>query len=295
MRRTIKLLPLFILALTLIGLFGCGEKEPPTPQLSDEKELLSFKINGVEGTITFPNTVNFLFPKGTDISNLAPQIVISDKATITPASGVAQHFTGNNDVHYTITAEDGSTSNYRARVRIDVPTYKTGDLYPDPDDPSTAIGVVFQINGSLYPQHGKIVSLDEIMGIAWSTENVATGTESVDDGKENTDKIKNNMDLNKYPAFKWCVDKGDGWYLPAYNELMAIHSQKFKLNRVLKDIGATELWYFSPLRFYWESNGSMATSAAGVADGGFINTYKWRTGTAPGNPDIPCVRAVRAF
>ena len=294
MRRTIKLLPLFILALTVIGLFGCGEKEPPTPQLSDEKELLSFKINGVEGTITFPNTVNFLFPKGTDISNLAPQIVISDKATITPASGVAQHFTGSDDVRYKVTAEDGSTSTYSVRVRIDVPTYKIGDLYPDPDDPSSAIGVVFYVNGSTYPQHGKIVSLDETGGIAWSTENVITGSKSQSDGKENTDNIRANMDLNKYPAFKWCIDKGEGWYLPAYEELMILRALKGLVDGTIKDIGGAELWPW-PLDFYWESGEGEATMASGVSATGVIMTSKARTGSILGSFEVPYVRAVRAF
>ena len=27
----------------------------------------------------------------------------------------------------------------------------------------------------------------------------------------------------KYPAFAWCADKGDDWYLPAINELKAIY------------------------------------------------------------------------
>ena len=86
------------------GLFGCGDKEVSVPK-SDEKEILSFKINGLDGTITFGDTVDFLFPEGTDISNLTPHIVISDKAKITPASGVAQDFSGEDYLLYTVTAE----------------------------------------------------------------------------------------------------------------------------------------------------------------------------------------------
>jgi len=51
---------------------------------------------------------------GTDITVLVPTIVVSDRATVSPASGVMQNFT--NPVTYTVTAEDGSTANYTVTV-----------------------------------------------------------------------------------------------------------------------------------------------------------------------------------
>jgi hypothetical protein len=54
-------------------------------------------------------------PIGTNLTSLAPTITISDGATVSPASGVAQNFT--NPVTYTVTAQDGvTTQNYVATV-----------------------------------------------------------------------------------------------------------------------------------------------------------------------------------
>ena len=297
MKRAIKFLPISISIIMMIGLFSC-DGEDVNILRSEEKEILSFKINGVDGKITFGDTVDFLFPDGTDISNLTPQIEISDKATITPASGVAQDFTDSDYIRYTVTAEDGTSKNYRVRVKIDRPIYRWGDFYPDPKDPSTAVGVVFWIaGGTLSGEHGKAVSLDEIKGIAWSTEEVTTGCDS-EDGKENTDNIKNNKDLNKYPAFKWCTDKGEGWYLPSYIELrQQLYNQRGTVNAKLREIGAPELWAW-PTDFYWTSNESGLFpnySALGAYDTGFIHTDKKRTGPVYGSSGNPFVRAVIAF
>ena len=297
MKRTIKFLSVFI-SVVMIGLFSCcGDDKIP---LSDEKDILSFKINGVDGQFdSYGIVINFLFPDGTDVTNLIPQITVSSKATVIPSSGAPQNFSIDKSIVYRVTAEDGSTKSYTVRVKVDtppIPTYYVGDLYPDPDNPATAIGVVFWVDGgNTHPQaHGKIVSLDEISGIAWSTENVITGSDSMDDGKENTDKIRNNMDLNKYPAFKWCVDKGEDWYLPAYMELMDLRSRKITVNSKLQEIGAIALWS-EWNHFYWESGEDSKEMAAGVHDSGFLTTAKARIGPEQFSSYIPRVRAIRAF
>ena len=282
-----------------VGLFGCGDKEVSVPK-SDEKEILSFKINGLDGTITFGDTVDFLFPEGTDISSLTPHIVISDKAKITPASGAAQDFSSEDYLLYTVTAENSTTKKYRVRVKIDVPIYRWGDLYPDPKDPSTAVGVVFWIEeDKLVGTHGKAVSLDEINGIAWSVEEVVTGCNS-DDGAENTNIIKSSKNISKYPAFKWCVDKGNGWYLPSYVELSEqLYYCRGNVNLTLREIGAPEVWGGLWINdFYWTSDESALFpiySALGRGSSGFIHTNKTRTGPILGDSGTPRVRAVIAF
>ena len=55
-------------------------------------------------------------PHGTDASNLTPTILISDEATINPASGVAQDFT--DIVTYSVTAQDGSSQDYNVVVTV---------------------------------------------------------------------------------------------------------------------------------------------------------------------------------
>ena len=47
---------------------------------------------------------------------LVPVIAISEKATVTPASGVAQDFSGGKSVVYTVVAEDGTSRKYTASI-----------------------------------------------------------------------------------------------------------------------------------------------------------------------------------
>jgi hypothetical protein len=78
-------------------------------------------------------TIAVAVPEDTDVTALVPSIVISEKATVSPASGVAQNFT--NPVTYTVTAEDGSAANYIVTV-----TGGTGGPGTDPDEWTTLSG-----------------------------------------------------------------------------------------------------------------------------------------------------------
>lgn len=103
---------LSILALAVALLTACNKE-------SSENRILSFTIAGlnVEGNITeSPKAVVVVVPYGTDVTSLVPIITISEKATISPASGVATDFT--HPVTYTVTAEDGSKATYTATVTV---------------------------------------------------------------------------------------------------------------------------------------------------------------------------------
>jgi hypothetical protein len=54
----------------------------------------------------------------------------------------------------------------------------------------------------------------------------------------------------KYPAFKWCADYGDGWYLPALNELHKIYTNREVVNATLESYGYTGLNFSY---YYWSS------------------------------------------
>ena len=89
-------------------------------------------------------------------------------------------------------------------------------------------GIVFQTSPSV-----KIVSA-KMAKLKWSKEHQITEATDQDNGKANMAKIRAISDWqSKYPAFKWCADIGDGWYLPAINELNAIYNQKELINRAL--------------------------------------------------------------
>lgn len=55
-------------------------------------------------------------PYGTDITSLSPDVIISPGASLSPASGAPKSFT--NPVIYKVTAEDGSSQDYKVSVRV---------------------------------------------------------------------------------------------------------------------------------------------------------------------------------
>lgn len=112
-------------------------------------------------------------------------------------------------------------------------------------------GVIYYIDENVT----KIMMLDEAPLLKWcvsdkNSDYVLVGTTDKEDGRVNMETIKliENWE-SKYPAFKWCADLGEGWYLPAYNELLQIHNQRAVLGESLSDNG------FAPLGegHYWSS------------------------------------------
>lgn len=93
------------------------EKEPYIQGAEDEKLIMVFAVDGVDGTIDAINrTVRLDLPAGTDVTHLTPTITISTYATIEPESGVAQDFT--NPVYYTVTAMNGTTAQYMVEAVV---------------------------------------------------------------------------------------------------------------------------------------------------------------------------------
>lgn len=58
-----------------------------------------------------------------DLSKLMPTIEVSEKATVTPASGAVQDFSNGKTVTYTVTAENGTKVTYTASVYSNVTPY----------------------------------------------------------------------------------------------------------------------------------------------------------------------------
>ena len=52
-----------------------------------------------------------------------------------------------------------------------------------------------------------------------------------EDGYENTQIIKNNYNINDFPAFRYCCDLGDDFYLPAIDELQILFLNSFEYNQ----------------------------------------------------------------
>ncbi|MBE6192937.1 MAG: TIR domain-containing protein [Rikenellaceae bacterium] len=121
-------------------------------------------------------------------------------------------------------------------------TYNVGDYYND----GVREGVVFEVSGDGH--HGKIVSMNQSVDeLLWTcdvnAQSVLIGTSSETDGAENMAKV---MAISgwrdKYPAFAWCADLGEGWYLPSKEELITIYNSKVDIRRNLVDNLCDRYW-----------------------------------------------------
>ena len=78
---------------------------------STATDILNFTLPQQTGAATIntsDHTVTIEIASGTDLTNLAPSITVSEGATISPASLTARDFT--NPLTYTVTALDGTTT-----------------------------------------------------------------------------------------------------------------------------------------------------------------------------------------
>ena len=102
--------------------------------------------------------------------------------------------------------------------------YKIGDIVTK----NGGKGVVYCIDSSGF----KMVSITEQYNLQWSTENIETGASNSYNGAKNMAKIQSISGWkDKYPAFAWCADYGEGWYLPAYYELKEIIANREIINQ----------------------------------------------------------------
>lgn len=107
-----------LLITVLLSFASCEVIEAPYLVGAEEaKDILEFSVGDVYGVIDLDfRTVTLDFPEGTDVSHLAPTIVVSNYATVSPASGVAQDFT--QPVIYAVTAYDGSSVDYQVTAVV---------------------------------------------------------------------------------------------------------------------------------------------------------------------------------
>lgn len=107
----------------------------------------------------------------------------------------------------------------------EIPVYQSKYHYGDNYEENGLQGVVAIIEG----HHGKILSNENTSTsyFTWSTETVFIGATDHDNGEYNMNVVKSIADWQTlYPAFAWCDSLGDGWYLPAINELQIAYENK---------------------------------------------------------------------
>jgi hypothetical protein len=96
-----------------------------TPPLT-ERDIVSFKIGSAIGDISGTD-IGVTVPYGTSVAALEPEITVSDKASVTPASGTPQDFT--DPVTYTVKAQNGTLQTYTVTVTVAPPPPPSTQTY----------------------------------------------------------------------------------------------------------------------------------------------------------------------
>ena len=172
-----KLTKVLVVMLAFAALLtGCNKE-------SSEKKILNFKFASpsVEAVITeSAKTIVAVVPFGTDVTALVPIITVSDKATVSPASGMPVNFT--NPVTFTVTAEDGSTATYVASVTVDQngggggggtgdPTTWSGSINANTTWPDLGLDVDYIIDGWTYIEGNALLTIEPGVTIMFTGTN----------------------------------------------------------------------------------------------------------------------------
>ena len=231
----------FIAALCGVAAFVCScEKED-----SKTNKVASITLSATELKLA-PEEESVLTatfaPEDADLSSVVWASSAEAVATVSPEGKVKAVAEGEATV--SVTAGD-----VKAECKVVVEKKKaaaTGWAVGDYYEVGSVKGVVVWVDES--KEHGKIISLDEKVDI-WATGGYNTGAKSEEDGKGNTDKVKDlNAELSAYPAFKWCVAHGEGWYFPAILEVYYFLNAKATVNPTLEAHNGTKI-----SDFYWSS------------------------------------------
>lgn len=112
--------------------------------------------------------------------------------------------------------------------------WKVGDYYSTTDKS----GIVFWVDKE--GKHGKVVSLDQA-NLPWCLDKAIRRCDmlkalSREDGYKNTSNILDGANEKLYPALLWCINHGDGWYMPALDEVMQFLNNDIVIN-ALKRFG----------------------------------------------------------
>lgn len=129
--------------------------------------------------------------------------------------------------------------------------YRIGDYYNENGEE----GVIFWVDKT--GEHGKILSLVEPNHCGWTADadaqNQLIGTDSENNGLANTLKVMKISDWeSKYPAFRWCTAFGEGWYLPAIEEVTIFTLNKKVRNAVNKTLTIKGMKLLNT-GYYWSS------------------------------------------
>lgn len=231
----------FITALCGVAAFVCScEKED-----SKTNNVASITLSATELKLAPEEeavlTATFA-PEDADLSSVVWASSAKTVATVSPEGKVKAVAEGETTVSVTAGDVKAECKVVVEKKKAAAKGWAVGDYY----EVGNVKGVVVWVDES--KEHGKIISLDEKVDI-WATGGYNTGAKSEEDGKGNTDKVKDiNAELSAFPAFKWCVAHGEGWYFPAIMEVYYFLNAKATVNSTLEAHNGTKI-----SDFYWSS------------------------------------------
>lgn len=240
----------FIAALCGVAALVCSCEKEDSKTNDEGKEPVPVKVASITLSATelklAPEeeavlTATFA-PEDADLSSVVWASSAETVATVSPEGKVKAVAEG----EATVSVRAGDVKAECKVVVVEKKAAATGWAVGDYYEVGNVKGVVVWVDES--KEHGKIISLDEKVDI-WATGGYNTGAKSEEDGKGNTDKVKDiNAELSAFPAFKWCVAHGEGWYFPAIQEVYYFLNAKATVDSTLEAHNGTKI-----SDYYWSS------------------------------------------
>lgn len=203
MRKT-----LFLLVAALCGMMTASAQD-----LIVKRDSTKVEANVLEISTEMVRYKKYSYPEGP--TYIVP---VKDLAYIRYANGDTERYESS------VPATPLTPATPRPEVAPGVRQYEIGDLY----EVDGVRGIVCLVSED--GTHGLVLSLDEIY-LPWSEfrkpDLRTVGATDRGDGSANMRFVEeyiaaNGLSWDDFPAFKWCREKGEGWYLPSIDELLNI-------------------------------------------------------------------------
>lgn len=181
--KTMVVLFSLLVSFALTSCSKSGDSNPASSEgsgKSSAKQILTFSFNTITpaaaGVIDQNNkTITVNVPADVYKNNLIPTITLSEKASINPASGIAQNFS--NPVVYTVTAEDLTTVQYTVNVTGGIsttdPEHISGYMTENKILPNRNDGIDYIIEGELVIDGNALLTIEAGVKIAFTGSNGA--------------------------------------------------------------------------------------------------------------------------
>jgi len=193
LKNQLKWITMFLFAVTLTQ--SCEKEKEIKP---GEAYVISFKVGDVTATIDeTAKTITASLPPGMDLTSIQPVIIVSEGATITPASGVTTDFT--HPVTYTVTDKTGKVTNTYTVILTSAPLRKIAFVGQAAENTEAAWNALKGTDFDL---------MDDFTAANWFFSTMTSeGTQTTYLSFED---VANGADLSKYHAI-WIQYDGGWW------------------------------------------------------------------------------------